>query len=424
MKLTKTSVAAFKLPAGKTDHIEFDDDMPGFGLRVRAGGTRVWIVQYKIGAKQRRKTIGTIATLNPAAARKLAGEELAKVKLGEDPQATKFAARAKAKVTLGAVIESYLNAQKPRLRPKTFDETERYLQKVWKPLHGLQFHQIERRNVAAELRQIVDDGKPIKAARARAALSMLFAWAIGEGYADQNAVIGTNKPDQEIKPRDRVLSDGELAEIWKACGTDDYGRIIKLLMLTGQRRDEVGAMAKSELDRQQGTWTIPAARAKNKREHSISLPQFAWSLVEQQIERRPSEADVLFGLGGNGYGGWSKSKAELDERITAARKKATRGKVQLMPPWVVHDLRRTVATRMADLGVLPHVIEALLNHISGHKSGVAGIYNRSSYEREVRTALALWADHIRAIIAGEPSKVVSIEKAKSSRRPAKAAASS
>jgi integrase len=417
MKLTKANIGALELPAGKADHIEFDEDMPGFGLRLRKGGKRVWVVQYKIGAKQRRKTIGTIATLDPAAARKQAGKELAEVKLGKDPQEAKFAARAKAKVTLGAVVDSYLNAQKQRLRPKTFEETERYLRKVWKPLHGMQFHQIERRNVAAELREIIDDEKPIKAARARAALSMLFAWAIGEGYADQNAVIGTNKPDQDTVPRDRVLSDAELVEIWKACGNDDYGRIIKLLMLTAQRRDEVGAMAESEIDRKQGIWTIPAARAKNNREHSLALPQFAFSIIEQQIKLREPETDgCLFGLGESGYGGWSKSKVQLDQRILEARKKVKAGKVQSMPPWVVHDLRRTVATRMADLGVLPHVIEALLNHVSGHKGGVAGIYNRSSYEREVRAALALWADHIRSILIAEPPQLVSLEKAKRSRQ--------
>jgi len=402
MKLTKANISGIELPPGKTERIVFDEELPGFGIRLRAGGKRVWVVQYRIGAKQRRKTIGTTATLDPDDAREQAKRELAAVTLGGDPQADKLAARAKAKVTLSAVVDSYLAARKSKLRVKTFDESERYLRKHWRSLHGLPIHRIERRDVAARLGEIIEENGPIAAARARAALSALFAWAIGEGYADQNVVIGTHRPDQETRSRDRVLTDAELAEVWNACHDDDYGCIIRLLILTGQRREEVGAMAWSELDQQHVMWRIPAMRTKNGRPHAITLPPLVWSIIER-AERRDS-VDCLFGRGENGFGGWSKSKAALDERMRKGRKqdgKKTRNtadEVKLIAPWVVHDLRRTVATRMADLGVLPHVIEALANHVSGHKGGVAGIYNRSSYEREVSAALGLWADHIRSIV--------------------------
>jgi integrase len=408
MKLTQATIGRLSLPHGKTDAIFFDDDDPGFGLRIRAGGKRTWIVQYRIGGKQRRVTLSTVNALKPEKARQAARARLAQVTLGDDPQADKLAARAKAKVTLGAVIDSYLTARKPMLRAKTFDETQRYLRKHWRSLHGLQIHRIERRDVAARLGEIIEDNGLIAAARARAAISALFAWAVGEGYADQNAVIGTHRPDQERSSRDRVLTDAELVEVWNACRDDDYGRIIRLLMLTGQRRDEVGAMAWSELDHELGTWSIPGARTKNKRPHMITLPPLALSIIEK-VERR-KDVDCLFGRGHDGFSGWSKSKAALDARIREARKPAARKARDTKPmaPWVVHDLRRTVATRMADLGVLPHVIEALTNHVSGHKSGVAGIYNRSSYEREVRAALALWADHVRSIVAGDARKIVQL----------------
>ena len=410
MKLTKATTGRIALPHGKTDAIFFDEDDPGFGLRIRGGGKRTWVVQYRVGGKQRRVTLGTLNALDPEKARKAARDRLAQVTLGGDPQADKVAARAKAKVTLGAIVDRYLTARNSKLRTKTFDEIERYLRKHWRTLHGLPIHRIERRDIAARLGEIIEQNGPIAAARARAALSTLFTWAVGEGYADQNAVIGTHRPDEETTSRDRVLSDAELVDVWNASRDDDYGRIIRLLILTGQRRDEVGAMAWSELDRKLGTWHIPETRTKNKRPHMITLPPLAWSIIER-VERR-DDISCLFGRGDNGFGGWSKCKSVLDARISEARKPAAKkaakkgSEVKPMAPWVVHDLRRTVATRMADLGVLPHVIEALINHVSGHKGGVAGIYNRSSYEREVRVALAMWADHVRSLVQGSARIIV------------------
>src|SRR5262249_45628825 len=158
-----------------------------------------------------------------------------------------------------------------------------------------------------------------------------------------------------ISARDRVLSNGELAAVWNACGDDESGRIVKLLILTGARRDEVGGMSWAELNN--GTWTIPAARTKNKREHTLALPELAWSIIEK-VPRREFN-NRLFGVGARGYNNFDKAKKALDQRC------------QIATPWRLHDLRRTVATRMADIGVQPHIIEAVLNHVSGHKAGVA-----------------------------------------------------
>jgi integrase len=216
-----------------------------------------------------------------------------------------------------------------------------------------------------------------------------------EGLTRDNAVIGTNRP-AEARSRDRVLALGELAEIWKACRDDDYGRIVRLLILTGQRRDEVGAMTWSEFDFERAVWRIPGDRTKNKRLHTITLAPPAMSIIEK-AERRIGN-DRIFGRGADGFGGWSKAKAALDRRIFDARRLADNA--EPMAPWTVHDIRRSVATHMAELGVLPHVIEAVLNHVSGHKAGIAGVYNRSGYEREVRAALALWADHLRSLVEG------------------------
>ena len=186
-----------------------------------------------------------------------------------------------------------------------------------------------------------------------------------------------------------MLSDRELAAIWRACGDDDYGRIVKLLTLTGCRRGEIGGMCWSEFDVGNGMWTLPAERAKNKRALVLPLPPAAWQIVESVphiVDR-----DQLFGERSDvGFRSWYSSKMALDARCGVTG-------------WTVHDIRRTVATKMGDLGVLPHVIEALLNHASGHKRGVAGTYNRSIYEKDVRAALVLWADHVHTLASGRPA---------------------
>jgi integrase len=216
----------------------------------------------------------------------------------------------------------------------------------------------------------------------------MFNWAIREGYDITNPVIGTNRPATS-KGRERVLTDDELRVIWRGCDDRDYGRIVRLLVLTGQRREEVGGMCWSEIvgDR----WVIPGPRTKNHREHTLPLSASALALLPDRRQGR----DFIFGDGPRrGYSGWSKSKARLDEQIGD------------LPHWTVHDIRRTVATGMADkLGVLPHVIEAVLNHVSGHRAGVAGIYNRARYAAEMREALERWAREVSRIVAGRPRAV-------------------
>jgi integrase len=403
MKLDQKTITRLPLPADKDkdDVIYFDDTMPGFGLRIRGGKRRTWIAQYRVGHQQRRSSLASADKVGLDAARMAAKKLLAKAALGDDPQATKRKDRRDAKLTLGRIIGDYLAFKQPDLRDTTFQALKMYLEKHWQPLHGEPVAKIERRHVAAELARIARDSGPVSVIRARVALSGLFAWAIGAGIADLNPVIGTNKPS-EPKARDRVLSDAEVAEIWAACRDDDYGRIVRLLTLTGQRRDEVGAMAWSELDLDSCTWCIPGSRTKNKRTHTVPLSGPAFAVIESTPR---GGHDCLFGRAGAGFGGWSKAKDALDRRIADARD----GKA--MPPWRMHDLRRTCATRMADLGVQPHVIEAALNHISGHKGGVAGVYNRSTYEREVKAALALWADHVRSVVEGGERKVVTLRSA-------------
>jgi integrase len=413
MKFTQPSATRQPLPAG-SDAIFFDDDLPGFGLRVRAGGKRSWIIQYRVGAKQRRLTIGSVDKLSADQARKAARGRLAHVELGGDPQQEKHEARNAASYSLGKLVDDYLARRhhrtgKDRLRRSSYEATELYLRKHWKPLHGLQASEVDRTAVAVRLTAIEAEISSVTAARARVALSSMFAWAIGQGIVDSNPVVGTNKPP-EPKARDRVLTDVEIADIWTACRDDDFSRIVKLLLLTGARRDEIGDLAWSEIDLDRDIINLPPDRTKNGRPHVVPLAHAAVYLITSTL-RRPGR-DRVFGEGEGGFSGWSKAKGALDRRINEARTAAAvpgkrTGKPQPIADWRLHDLRRTAATVMAEkLGVLPHIIEASLKHVSGHKAGVAGVYNRATYEREVRAALLLWADHVRSIVEGGERKVV------------------
>jgi integrase len=388
-RLSRTTVAALQLPTGRSEIIVFDEGLPGFGLRVRAGGKRTWIAQYRVGLSTRRLTLGSIDKVDPDEARKLAKAALARAQLGGDPQTEKIEARARAALTLAAVAERYLRHAHGRLKTRSFEEVERSLTRHWAPLGKVPVDRFSRTIVAARLTDIAVEHGPFAANRARAYLSGLFTWAMREGLAQENPVIGTNKPIEE-RSRDRVLSDDELATVWRACREDDYGRIVRLLILTGQRREEAGAMGHSEIDLTRALWSLPRQRTKNGLPHEVPLSRTALEILGEQPRR--NGRTLVFGEGQGGFSGWGKAKLALDSRIAAAG--------AAVAPWRLHDLRRTVATGMAEIGVPPHVVEAVLNHLSGHKAGVAGIYNRARYVAEKRQALDMWAQHVLALTEG------------------------
>jgi integrase len=327
MRLNRETIAALRLAPGKADQIFWDDQVRGFGIRLRAGGKRTWVCQFEYTGVQRRMTLGSAELFSPDDARKWAREQLANARLGHDPVAQKEAARVAARVTLGAVLETYLKAKQDSLRRRSMVEVSRYLRKHWAPLHRTPLHLITKRDVAARVAQLAQSG-PMAAGKARATLSALYVWAMGEGIVDQNPVIATNDPGAGRAARDRVLTDAELVAVWRSCGDNDFGRIVRLLILTGQRRQEVGGMRWSELDSERGALTIPGARTKNKRPHVLPLPEAAWGIMRQVHSRHC--IDQLFGRGGErGFAGWQKCKRALDERAGIA-------------PWTLHDGRRTV----------------------------------------------------------------------------------
>jgi integrase len=391
---TQAQVDRLQLPRGKTDAYVWDEECAGLSIRLQ-GRAKSWTVWYAVNGKRRRVTLGSAAGMPLKQARIEAGRIVSGARDGKDILAEREAAKAKAADTLLALISIYLQRRaKPRQRPRTYAATEHYLLKRWAPLHDRPLDSITRRDIATRLEEIRVGHGPIAANRARTHLNAAFIWAMRQGLLEANPVIGTEAPAEERR-RDRVLSAAELAAVWKVAGdAGGFGIVVKLLMLTGQRREEVAGMLWPEIDEDRALWTIPAARAKNGREHQVPLSRQALALLPERASRVH-----VFGHGRKGgFSGFSQAKARLD---------AAAG---LETPWVLHDLRRSFVTHAAELGIDPHVIEAVINHVSGHKAGVAGVYNLAHYRPHKAAALQAYADWLEATVEGPvlTNKVVSL----------------
>jgi integrase len=396
MKLSASTIAGLTLPIGKDDKIFFDEDLPGFGVRLRRSGKRSFVLQYAIGGKTRKIPLGPVAELSKA--RNTAKTLLAQVRLGGDPAREKVQARAKAGETFGSLLSSFMLHQQAKLKPRSMKETERHLFKLCKPLHPLPIAAIDRRSVAARLAEIASTNGPVAANRARGSLGAFFTWAMCKGLIDINPTSLIHKAT-ENGPRKRVLTDAELALLWRGLGDDQYGTIVKLLVLTGLRRGEIGELCWSEIDLEAGLITIPPSRSKNRKPHLVPMSAPVRALLEAQprcADRDRVFADVF----------WHGAKVELDKRIAEINGAP-------LAPWVVHDLRRVFSTALHDkLKILPHVVEVLLGHIGGHKAGVAGTYNLATYLPECEIALRRWADFVMALVTGEvkTAQIVQLKK--------------
>jgi integrase len=403
LKLDTKTIARLALKQGESELFAWDSELTGFGLRLRrrhdGGVLRSWTAQYRSDGKSRRFTLGSVEKVGLGPAREQARKILAGAQLGYDPQAEKQSKRARAARTFSAVADAYLAARQDALRPSSLRLARLYLTSdYFRSLHGMSVTEISHADIAASLSRIARRHSVNTAAAARRTVSGMLRWAVEEGWVPANPVIGTRKPPRE-KPRERVLSNSELVAVWRACGDDDFGRIVRLLVLLGSRRVEVGGMAWSELDLDTGVWTLPAERSKNHRAHSITLPPAALAIITDVPRRARAE---LFGSAwakGRGFSTWSRCKTALDAQLPD------------LPPWTLHDIRRTVATGMIDIGIEPHHVEAVLNHHGGHRSGVAGVYNQSTYQPAIKSALLRWSAHVDDLLAGRKTNVTALHRA-------------
>jgi integrase len=397
VKFTQAQIARLTLPDGKDDVIVWDDELPGFGIRLRRN-SMAYIIQGRSDGRQWRAKIGDTRRIKLEAARDIGRRKFAEITLHGHPQGARAEAKARAGLTFDTLTGRYLEIRKAILRPSSYSGIK---------LPGTSKLCAACPSTASSgatlpLRRAPLQHGRVAAARARWSLSAFFSWAMREGLVDENPVNGTNDPAAGITPRERVLTDAEVRAIWNACQEDDFGRIVRLLMLTGCRRDEMGGLRCDEVDIDNAMLTIPGSRTKNRTRLHLPLAPMALAIIESAP--RWADREFVWCKSGRGFASWSHATLGLRERIAAAQGK-------LLAPWRLHDIRRTVATRMGDLGVLPHVVEAVLNHRSGHKAGVAGVYNKATYEREMRAAVLMWADRLRAVVAGEDCKVVQLRAA-------------
>jgi integrase len=402
MKLTAAAIGRLKLLPGKNDDLVFDSAIHGFAVRLREGGHRSYVFQYKHGSRTRRLTIGSATAVDFGAACKTAKTLYAQVRLGHDPAGEKERAKLTANETFAAVVTAqYLPHKRRELRPQSYEDVERHLLRHAKPLHRLRLETVTRRDIASCLAAVRENIGRVSANRTRTSLSALFSWAMAQGLVEANPVVGTLRVEEHS--RERVLDFDELRLIWNALPARDYGAIMKLLALTGARANEIAGLRREEL-RDDGI-LLPPSRTKNGREHLIPLSTPARAILADHLtQHKDEERPLVFGRRTGPFSGWSKCKDALDQRITETTGRS-------LPHWTPHDLRRSFATHAAGIGIQPHIVEACLNHVSGHKAGVAGIYNKATYEPEKRTAFDRWAAHLLAIVEGDESNVAPLRRA-------------
>ena len=403
-KLVEGFAERMIVPAGARDAQAFDDELPGFGIRKFNSGKASYFVKFNVGVQQRRKTIGKVVRGNLKAMRLEASTVLAKARLGTDVVAQAKAAAAKTIITLGDLVPKYLTARQGDLRASSHTEVTRYLTRAWLPLHADAIDAVTRQNVVGIIDDLARNSGKVAADRARMALSGLYGWAIDRGWVDTNPTLNIRARAQG-RARERVLTEMELVEVWNACQDDDHGRIVRLLILTGQRRAEIGNLTWAEISFDKRQVELPESRTKNGRPHIVPLSDEATAVLSG-APRRESR-NLVFGIGSGGFSGWSKSKSELDDRIIRTR--TAHGIKQAMPSWTLHDLRRSFVTHVSECDLAqPHVVEAIVNHISGAKAGVAGVYNRATYLNEKRQALNRWGARTTALVEGRDTNMVSL----------------
>lgn len=386
----------------------WDDQVRGFGLRVTPAGARSYVFQYRLGGREspaKRYTIGAHGKWTPDLARDEAKRLARLVSQGIDPGHQRSTARREA-VELGfaGYVERFADGYlKDRwARP---DEAKRMLVREAVPvIGGKPLPAITRADINAVLDRAAD--RPAVVRHLHATLRKMFRWAVSRGDLERSPMEGMEAP-KPLPARDRVLEDDELQSIWLAC--DDviasFGAIVRLLILTGQRREEVGGLHWGELDRAAALWTLPGTRAKNGVAHLVPLSTLAITILDGVAggDKWP-RSGLVFPTGGKGsFSAWSKSKAALDAAISkrawqAAGSPPDQQDDYAIKPWRLHDLRRTVATGLQRLGVRFEVTEAVLNHVSGAKGGVAGVYQRHDWAPEKRAALVEWGIKIERLV--------------------------
>ena len=383
-RLTKSAIDA--LPTPDKEVVHWDQALPGFGLKVTPKGRRVFIVLYRAGgggSRLRKYTIGPYGRITLHNARIEAQKVLAARLEGRDPATEKLDARRRLTAdTVPEVIGLYAKLHLSQRRSGR--EVMQILQRNLVDRVGSRsVHSISKRDVIDLVNAVVDRGSPVAANKSLKVVKSFFNWCVGRAIVERSPCEGIRVPTLE-RPRDRVLTDRELTEIIGAARQlgGPYGAIVEVLALTGQRRDEVARMSWDEVDLDHRVWTLPATRTKNDKPHIVQLSDLAVAVIAAQ----PRVGGLVFSRNGvTPVGDFSSQKRRLDDRCGVSN-------------WRLHDLRRTMVSGMARLGVAPHVADKILNHVGGTISGVAAVYQRHEFLNERRDALERWGAHVEGLL--------------------------
>ena len=443
MAKTLTAAAVKNYRPGKGRREIPEGGCPGLYLVIQASGHRSWALRFRRPSGRPAKlTLGPVdlsgkeaegvpvlgQPLTLASARRLAADIGHQRALGRDVVADYDASRrrqrseheTRAKSTFAAAakdfIEQYASKKTRRWRvtarllglrpmPEGLEIIGGGLADRWsdKPVAAIDGHDIfglvdeTRRSGVPGLERRSDGPTEARARVMLACLSKMFSWLVQRRQVEKNPCAGVHRPEVS-RARDRVLTDAEIVKFWSAVDAErkEFSGLLKLLLLTGCRLNEVAGMRRAELSDDGATWSIPGERTKNKRPHIVPLAPLAREILATMA----GDGELVFTTTGRSpVSGWSRIKTSLDGAMR-------------IPPWRLHDLRRTAATGMAEIGIAPHIVEAALNHISGAKAGVAGTYNRAAYAPEKRAALERWASHVQGLVCGQPANIVNMRKAR------------
>jgi integrase len=424
----------------KPDRQEIPDGLlVGLYLVVQPSGAKSFAVRYRYAGQPRKLTLGAFPAITLEAARDIGGKHLRAAAEGRDPATEKQAAKTNAKKAEAEAVRGqrdlFENIAREFIerhamkntREASWRETARILgfkpdpdnagkllvvepQKGKPPTviqlwNGRKVQDITKRDVIALL-DTVRDRAPVMANRNLAAVRKLFNWCLARDVIQVSPCTLIEPPAPE-RSRDRILTDDELRLVWNAAGKDSspFGPLVKLLILTGQRLAEVGGMQWDELDLKNKLWTLPAERVKNGERHEVPLSDAAIEILTALPRIKTTKGFVFTTTRDAAVSGFSRAKDRLDAAVRASLTKGAK------PPehWTFHDLRRTLASGMARLGIQLPVIEKVLNHSSGSFRGIVGVYQRHSYADEKRQALDAWASFVQSVVSGKrPANVVAL----------------
>lgn len=432
MKLTKREIDALTCPPDRREVLKFDDETRGFAIRATNRGAKVFLFEYWRDGRTHRIRIGRYGDLTPTEARRIAEGLRGEVARGGHPAALRQAERAKRQhgagpdvLTLGALVARWEAMQLAHRSERYRREAVRAIRTclatlLIEPAEALTLAMVQnavdgipdgpRKSEPNPRDDDGDRGPSDRAAKSGAVMARrvrdygraMFEWARSRSLVTANPFTGVIVEGRD-KPRERWLSDAELAEVWTATNAlgPPWGPYLRFLMLTLQREAETAGMRWDELNEDQTVWTLPGHRTKNGKAHMVPLSAPARAILAT-VDRFPGSPLVFTTTGDTPISGFSRAKVRLDRAIMAARQ-VTAGKDEAAMPmtsWRLHDFRRTGVTQLANLGVRWEVADRILNHTQGAINGVAAVYQRHDFMRERVAALSTWAAHVLALAEG------------------------